>query len=207
MCNIRVILIGGSSNVGKSTLAEYLSIKLEGWCCISTDSLARHPGRPWSKIKEVPKHVIEHYSSRSVEELLEDVLRHYRNMQPAIASLIMTHATNDSIAPLILEGSALLPEFVSTLNLDNPNLDNIAAIWLTASENLFRKRIYDASQFEKAAIAEKSIIQKFLGRTLSYNRQMMEAIVRLGLVSVNVESASSLDELTHLCLNFLKLQI
>ena len=41
---LRVILIGGSSHVGKSTLAQSLASKL-GWRYISTDSLARHPGQ------------------------------------------------------------------------------------------------------------------------------------------------------------------
>lgn len=40
----RVILIGGSSHVGKSTLAQYQAAKL-GWNYRSTDKLARHPGR------------------------------------------------------------------------------------------------------------------------------------------------------------------
>ncbi|MEL7245323.1 MAG: 2-phosphoglycerate kinase, partial [Cyanobacteria bacterium J06573_2] len=42
----RIILIGGSSHVGKSTLAQSLANKLN-WNYISTDKLARHPGRPW----------------------------------------------------------------------------------------------------------------------------------------------------------------
>lgn len=43
---LRVILIGGSSSVGKSPLAESLAAKL-GWTYISTDKLARNPGGPW----------------------------------------------------------------------------------------------------------------------------------------------------------------
>ncbi len=39
------ILIAGSSHVGKSTFAARLT-KALGWSLISTDSLARHPGRP-----------------------------------------------------------------------------------------------------------------------------------------------------------------
>ncbi len=201
MCKMRVILIGGSSNVGKSTLAESLSIKL-GWCRISTDSLARHPGRPWSNTREVPKHVVEYYSSLSIEELTEDVLRYYRSMELSIESLVTAHATDDSAERLIIEGSALWPKFVSTLNFDN-----MAAVWLTASENFFRKRIYDASQIEESTIREKLMIQKFLERTLRYDKKMMEPINRLGLVSVNVESTSSLDELASVCLNLLRKQL
>ena len=42
----RVILIGGSSHTGKSTAAREIAGRL-GWSHLSTDSLARHPGRPW----------------------------------------------------------------------------------------------------------------------------------------------------------------
>jgi hypothetical protein len=47
------------------------------------------------------------------------------------------------------------------------------------------------------------MIQKFLERTLLYDRKMMEAIDRLGLVCVNVEFTSSLDELANICLSLL----
>jgi adenylate kinase family enzyme len=71
MCKLRVILIGGSSRIGKSTLAESLAMKL-GWRHISTDSLARHPGRPWrAKPESVPLHIAEHYLSLSTNALIE----------------------------------------------------------------------------------------------------------------------------------------
>jgi 2-phosphoglycerate kinase len=202
MCKLRVILIGGSSNIGKSTLAESLVMKL-GWCHISTDRLARHPGRPWqTKPETVPVHVAEHYLSLSVDELIEDVLRHYRSMWPDIESIVTTHATDCSTDRLILEGSALWPASVATLNLDN-----VAAIWLTASNNLFQARIYQASRFGEATVREKMMIQKFLERTHRYNEQMMEAVNRLGLVSINVEALASLDELSDRCLELLRKQL
>ncbi|CAN5787885.1 hypothetical protein BH10CHL1_BH10CHL1_11380 [soil metagenome] len=190
MDKLRVILIGGSSNAGKSTLAEALATKL-GWRHISTDSLARHPGRPWkTKPETVPTHVAEHYMSLSVDELIKDVLRHYRSMWPNIEALITTHATDDTTDRLILEGSALWPESVATLQLDN-----VGAIWLTASNELFQERIYAASRFGEATAREQMMIQKFLERTQCYNGQMLAAIKRLGLISLNIETTSSLDEL------------
>jgi len=196
---VRVLLIGGSSNVGKSTLARSLATRL-GWSHISTDHLARHPGRPWrSDSQTIPSHVAEHYLSLSVDELIKDVLRHYKGMWPNIESIIVEHATNCSTNGLIMEGSALWPESVATLNLDT-----VAAIWLTASNSLFETRIFSASQFDNAKGHDKIMIQKFLERTLRYNELMMGAISRLGLVSVNVESISSLDELSNLCLELLK---
>jgi len=41
-----VILLGGTSCVGKSSLGQSLASSL-GWDLLSTDQLARHPGRPW----------------------------------------------------------------------------------------------------------------------------------------------------------------
>ena len=160
MGELRTILIGGSSNSGKSTLAAALATKL-GWRYISTDSLARHPGRPWkTKPETVTDHVAEHYLSLAVDELITDVLRHYRSMWPNIEALITTHAMDATTERLVLEGSALWPESVATLKLDQ-----VAAIWLTASNELFQERIYQASRFDEATDREKMMVQKFLART------------------------------------------
>jgi 2-phosphoglycerate kinase len=197
MSTLRVILIGGPSNIGKSTLAEFLATEL-GWRYISTDRLARHPGRPWkTKPETVPAHVADHYLSLSVDELFDAVLRHYRSMWPTIESIVTMHATECSADRLIMEGSALWPESVATLNLPH-----VAALWLTASNNLLQERIYNASQFGEATAREKMMIQKFLERAYRYNQHMMEAVNRLGLVSINIEAISSLDELSDICLEF-----
>ena len=94
--DLRVVLIGGSSHAGKSTLAQSLASHL-GWSCRSTDEgLAPHPGRPWQvKPREVPKHVADHYLSLSVDELITDVLRHYKgNVWPLIKDIVTYQATD-----------------------------------------------------------------------------------------------------------------
>jgi hypothetical protein len=146
MDNLRVILIGGSSHTGKTNLARALSTLL-GWEMISTDYLARHPGRPWRNNAEpVPPHVIEHYSALPVAELFADVLRHYQRLWPEIQNLITAHSTDFTLPPILIEGSALWPELVA------PVLSEYArAIWLTAGDQLFQKRIYAESRFETAA--------------------------------------------------------
>src|SRR5436853_7820845 len=103
MPNWRVMLIGGPSHAGKSTLAQALAARL-GWRCMSTDRLARYPGRPWGG---VPAHVAEHYRALSPDELIDDVIRHYARMWPAIRSVIAAHAGDHSTERLILEGSAI----------------------------------------------------------------------------------------------------
>jgi hypothetical protein len=134
--------------------------------------------------------VAEHYASLSVEELLADVLRHYRGMWPGIEAMIASHASDASTDPLILEGSALWPESVATLACAS-----VGAIWLTASDDLFRARIHGLSRFAAASDRERELIQKFLQRTCLYNERMMAAVRRLGLASIDVETTSSLEEL------------
>ena len=198
----RVFLIGGSSHAGKSTLAQLLASQL-GWSYRSTDKLARHPGRPWqAKPKQVTEHVADHYLSLSVDELITDVLRHYRdNVWPLIEKIVTSHATDPSTDRLIMEGSAILPELVVTLALNN-----IAAIWLTASNELFEQRIYSSSQYKTKSSREKRMIDQFLERTWLYNERMLNTVKRLDLVSIDVENASNVDELTDTCLAVLKKQ-
>ncbi len=154
----RILLIGGASHVGKSTLAQSLVTHL-GWNYRSTDKLARHPGRPWQvKSREIPKHVADHYQLLSADELIKDVIHHYRNNVWSLVKDIVTfHATEVSADRLVLEGSALLPELVNTLNFENTS-----AIWLIANNEFIRQRIYVASHYESRSHSEKMMIDKFL---------------------------------------------
>ena len=198
--NTRVILIGGSSHSGKSALSESIAANL-GWNRISTDTLARHPGRPWRPEPEkVPDHVAEHYLSLSVDELIKDVLHHYRvNVWPKVEEIVASHINDPSRGGLIIEGSALWPELVATLTFDN-----IATLWLTASEAVFQQRIRDESLYHSKTLRKRRMIDKFLERTLVYNAQMIEIANQHGFILVDVLQ-SNVEELTKRCLSILSI--
>ena len=199
MCNLqpnfKVVLIGGSSHVGKSTVSESLAAKL-GWVHISTDSLARHPGRPWRTApEEVPDFVAKHYLCLSIDELIEDVLRHYRmNVWPKVEEIVASHLNDTSTTGIVLEGSALLPELV--VNLD---IDKIVAVWLTANEGVFRQRIQDGSLYRWKSPREQLMIDKFLERTLAYNAMLVDRVDQHGFSLVDVLQ-SNMTELIDGCL-------
>jgi 2-phosphoglycerate kinase len=174
----RILLIGGASHVGKSTLAQRLAAD-RGWDYRATDQLARHPGRPWqAKPKQVPNHVADHYRLLSADELVADVLRHYREMVwPSIAAIVNDRATDR----LILEGSALLPELVNTLNLAN-----IAAIWLTATNEFLSGRINAESDYGSRSPSEKILIDQFVARKNLFNERIIHTVNQLCLPSVDV---------------------
>ena len=197
--NVKVLLIGGSSHVGKSTLAGSLAAGL-GWDHISTDSLARHPGRPWRKVPErVPDHVAGHYLSLPAGQLFENVLRHYEaNVWPKVELIVASHLNELSPLGLVLEGSALWPGFAAST--DN---QKVAAFWLTANEDVFRRRIHDASRYYSKSRLERLMVDKFLERTLIYDAKMTEIVNRHGLILLDV-SESNVGELADKCLARLK---
>lgn len=188
------ILIGGSSNIGKSTLAAHLAERL-GWEQVSTDSLARHPGRPWRpKSAPVPPPVADHYLGLGHEELLASVLNHYRDMWPGIERLV--HKRVQESSPLVLEGSALLPENVASLRLST-----VSAIWLTGGDSLYEARIKRESRYEDADPRGREMISKFLERSLRFNRMLVEHVRRLDLPYIEIEKNVRLTRLADLCLS------
>ena len=172
-----------------------------GWDRVSTDSLARHPGRPWRPAPEkVSDHVAEHYLSLTVDELITDVLRHYRdNVWPQVEGIVASHLTDPSGPGVVVEGSALWPGFATSLEFDRT-----AALWLAASEEVFTRRIYSSSRYHSKSPRERMMVDKFLLRTLAYNSRMAEAARRHGFMLVDV-GESNLAELTERCLSKVRL--
>ncbi len=197
--NLKVILIGGSSHAGKSTVSESLAATL-GWSHLSTDRLAAHPGRPWRPGREkVMDRVAEHYLCLTVDELMEDVLRHYRDIVwPKVEAIVASHSDDASTTGIVLEGSALWPEFLTGLDFDK-----VGAVWLTASDEVFRERIYVGSRYSSKSSRERMMIEKFLERTLAYNALMVEAVSRQGFILVDVLQ-SDVTELAERCLSSLQ---
>ena len=190
----RIILIGGTSHIGKSTLGKALAIKLRGEC-ISTDNLARHPGRPWSieKNKAIKSHVAEHYQSLSVPELLLNALTHYKqNVLPQVMELVQTHNPNNH---LIIEGSALYPQLVTNIASNK----NVRGIWLVGNYALFKNRIFANSNFNSASKEQRYLIYKFLQRTWLYNQAMANDLNKLEYTWIQINSKTMIDELIIQC--------
>ncbi len=195
---LKAILIGGSSHVGKSSVAKSLAEAL-GWKHVPTDSLARHPGRPWKTAPEkVPDDVADHYLNLSADELIEDVLRHYwLNVWPKVETIIASHAKNPSSTGIVLEGSAIWPEFATSLDFNNA-----AALWLTTSDDVFRQRIHNESTYNAKTDREKKMIDKFLARTLAYNTRMVKTVRSNKLPLIHVHDAK-VPVLAERCLSAL----
>ena len=186
MDGLRVLLIGGTSNVGKSTVAQAVADKL-GFELMSTDKLARHPGRPWrTPTWEVPAHVVEHYGSLAPDELITSVLDHYERLWPRVEDLITAYATGGgATAGLVLEGSALWPARVARLEIPYTS-----AVWLTADDSVLRARVRASGHYETATAEEQHLMDKFLARTERYQTLMLDAVDSLGLARIDAGGRS-----------------
>jgi 2-phosphoglycerate kinase len=190
---LRVILIGGSSHAGKSSVAARLARRL-GWEAASTDYLARHPGRPWAqKPLEVRPHVAEHYLTLSVDELIASVLAHYRNIWPLAEVRVRERVAGGEA--LVLEGSALWPPLVAQLRLPE-----VAAVWLTTSPAIFETRMRRESAYEAADARGRRMIDQFLARTLRYDTDMKAEVDALGLPLVEIAPGDDVDAVADRCL-------
>lgn len=190
MHGARVVLIGGTSHAGKSTVAQVVADRA-GFGYLSTDRLARHPGRPWRTPQwEVPAHVAEHYRSLTVDELISSVLDHYERLWPRIQELITERAAGHGAGPgLVLEGSALWPDRVARLTAPHT-----AAVWLTAEDTVVRTRMYEGSRYGEATAEERELIDKFLARTVRYQSLMRDSLDRLGLDHIDTGADCSPED-------------
>ncbi|MGW7086862.1 AAA family ATPase [Streptomyces sp. NPDC054871] len=192
MLGVRVVLIGGTSHVGKSTVAQVVADRM-GFEYLSTDGLARHPGRPWRTPEwEVSAHVAEHYRSLTVDELIAAVLDHYERLWPGIQELITDYAAGRRVGAggLVVEGSALWPDHVARLTVPHT-----AAVWLTAEDSVLRARMHEAGRYEEATAEERHLIEKFLARAARYQLLMRGAVDRLGLDRIAADVGRSPEEL------------
>jgi hypothetical protein len=80
------------------------------------------------------------------------------------------------------------------------DIDNVFEIWLTASSELLETRIKSSSKFDAVSPDEQVLIGKFMARTDRYNDLMMQAVRRLGLVSIAIEPDESIDDLMVRCM-------
>ncbi|MFI9829098.1 hypothetical protein ACIHIX_15535 [Streptomyces sp. NPDC051913] len=184
---MRVLLIGGTSHTGKSTVARAAAERL-GFTYRPTDLLARHPGRPWrTPDREVPPQVAEHYGTLGVDELIDSVLDHYARLWPRIEELITEHAVGTGPG-LVLEGSALWPSRVAALDVPR-----VEAVWFTADEGVLADRMHAAARYGEASAEERYLVDRFVARARRFQHLVRESVDAAGLCRVDTTGRTVTD--------------
>lgn len=181
---LEAILIGGTSHVGKSTLAERLAARL-GWAGMSTDRLGRHPGRPWLAI---PPEVAEFYERLTPETIHWFLKVHHENMWRQVGPMI--EAERDAGRRFVLEGAALRPEYVAPLVSDE-----LFGVLLTAPDDFLVARMRSAADHDSRPPAERRLIDAFIDRSLRENATLAASARDVGLRTVDAADQRAVDGL------------
>ena len=180
------ILIGGSSHVGKSTLANRLALELNREL-VSTDCLGRHPGRPWPNLRP---QVAEYYSSLCDDTIHWFLKVHHENMWPRIRQVIECFQLQAT--PFIVEGAALRPEYMAQLD---PNLARM--VFLYAESDFLRARMRREAGYDNVERSMLPIIDKFIERSLRENEEMHEAARAATIPCFDVATPETVDTLVE----------
>ena len=167
-----IVLVGGTSHAGKSSLAKRLSQR-RGTRVLSTDTLARHPGRPWGLVRD---HVREHYTTLTVEELIADVVRHYESVWPQVLEAISQHVAQPEGGLLVVEGSAVLPHLARGVAQAAETM-----VWLTAARPDLESRIHGESSYGQLQMEARLLVDRFLARTIAFDEYIRGECARYGL--------------------------
>lgn len=178
------ILVGGTSHTGKSTLSASLATAFN-YEVLSTDKMARHPGRPWPHARP---HVAEFYRNLSADSIHTFLRHHHENLWPSVKRLVEDRLAAKTYC--ILEGSALRPEFLAEI----AGPQNVC-ICLYASAELIQKRIYANSHYADLPPELRSLVDAFLERSVRDNEANALAAKQHGIQLIDVADETAIAQL------------
>ncbi|MGV3549622.1 hypothetical protein [Rhizobium sp.] len=172
--------------MGKSTFAGRVAALL-GSDLISTDDLARHPGRPWPTVRP---EVVEHYLKLSDETIHWFLKVHHENLWPRIEQMI--EMRRQTARPFILEGSALRPEYMARIDRSV-----VLPLLLYCDNALLRNRMIEGSRLADADNVAAAVIRKFIERSLRDNEDMLDVAHRMQIRCIDVGVPGAIDTLVQ----------
>ena len=199
----KVILIGGAPCIGKTTVSRLIASRLN-YACLSTDDLLKAITSVTTPESHPNLHLMagwttqEYYVNHTTEELIQHNLERFKTFRLAIEGVIKSHITRE--IPIVIEGYGLWPEEIKNLDLNN-----VGMAWLVADEALLEKRTRNIKPMFEGASDEERMIQNYLGRSIWYNTQVIEAADRLGIQTIKISDDLSAKDLSDVLLDVLKL--
>ncbi len=186
--------------VGKSTAACMLASRLQ-YECVSTDDIgaaitavtntSTHPAFHYMGTQDYR----DYYANTMPEKLIEDIEKQHAALWPALRTLFQNHVSWGR--PIIIEGWALRPNYVSELSGD------ISGVFLMADVALIEKRICSCD-FSAGASDPKGTIDHYLKRSIIYNTELQNQVSQLGLPEVHVSEDMEPFEIVEACIHKLE---
>jgi len=174
MTRSRVLAIGGTSHAGKSSVGQRLATSLE-WAYVSTDRLAKHPGRPWGHQPGIdpPSHVVAHYRANTTVDLTDLLLAHFATMRDVVSDAVTTHLQTSP--GVVIEGSALWPGMDITPALP------VVSRWLVIDDDHLWRRMRAESYYSRQPRRIQDLIEAFRDRSIGYQQRLVLELRACGL--------------------------
>jgi len=186
----KIILIGGSPMIGKTSLAIKIASQLE-YCCISTDDIGEAV-RALIKKKDINPmkgfDCREYYIKKTIKKLIDETFIQHLSMEKSIMSVIRAH--HEWGPPVVIEGWNLYPEFMSRYKKQD-----IISFYLVANKKLFRSRILNNKSFCNGASNEEKMIENYLARTEWHNTIIQKQAEDFNENIIYVNENDSTDDL------------
>jgi 2-phosphoglycerate kinase len=199
----KLILIGGAPCIGKTTVSRLIASQLN-YACLSTDDLLKAITSVTTPKTHPTFHFMggwttqEYYVHHTIDELISHNIERLKTFRSAIEGVIKSHVARE--IPIVIEGFGLWPEEIKSIDLTN-----VGMVWLVADEALLDKRTRNIKPLYEGASDEERMIKNYVGRSIWYNSQVIEAVGRLGIKSIKVSDDLSVEDLSDALLDALKL--
>jgi GNAT superfamily N-acetyltransferase len=192
----KVIYIGGSPMVGKSTVARVVASRLQ-YACVSTDDIGSAVAAVTNETTHPQFHYMgtqdhrDYYASSDTRKLVSDMNDLHASLWPAVRILFENHMS--WAGPVVIEGWCLRPRLVSELSGD------VAGVFLLGDDALLEERVF-SSDFSIGATDRKAMLGQYLERSRLYNAMIQDHVSELGLASIHVSREMSPDEIAAECI-------
>ena len=163
----KVILIGGCSGAGKTTLGRALAAHLD---CVSLTiddllgavrAITTPESHPGLHVMNKPNYT-EYFTNSPVEKLITDAMLQHEAVWPAVERTIRNHATWGT--PIVIDGWHLRPEFTQSLNLET-----VSAHWIVIEPTILEARERQNVEFVSMSDNPQQMLKRFLARSLWHN--------------------------------------
>ena len=192
MSRPQVILLGGASGAGKTTLGRLLAARL-GAASLTVDDLLtvaqevttpeRHPDL--FVMKRVPS--LQYFTESSVENLKADAEAQHRGMWPLVRRIVEKHAGWEP-SPIVIDGWHLRPQRVAELQ-EELEAGRVWAAWLVAAPEVLQKREEANTEWMKGSTDPDRMLRNFLARSLWFNQLVKEEAVEHGFPVIHQPGA------------------
>ncbi len=156
----KVLLIGGSPMIGKSTVARRISSMYE-LQNFSTDDIGEILQTVVNINPMKDMNYLEYYENVEPDVQISDMLKYHKALENAITKIVSIHSNWGQ--SMVMEGYAIYPNILMN--------DNVDAIWLIASEELLADRVNQSQAFEAASGRAK---ENYLKRSIWHNQFLKE---------------------------------